>query len=149
MREILFRGKSMSKNWVEGSLITLDADSGYCFIAKPYKGASTLPVREMIYNDMLLVDPETVCQFTGKTILEDKLFEGDIVECEVSYDGNFGYPTTAYERMVIIWDEESYSFAVKTDCGLLLIDDLDWENTGIIGNIFDNPELMEGGGSDE
>lgn len=45
MREILFKAKRVKNGeWIEGSLIDLDIDSGYCYIVPPYKGASTLPI---------------------------------------------------------------------------------------------------------
>lgn len=38
MREILFKAKRVDNGeWVEGSLIDLDIDSGYCYIVPPYK----------------------------------------------------------------------------------------------------------------
>lgn len=41
MREILFKAKQIDNGeWIEGSLIDLDIDSGYCYIVQPYKKAS-------------------------------------------------------------------------------------------------------------
>lgn len=38
MREILFKAKRVKNGeWIEGSLIDLDIDSGYCYIVQPYK----------------------------------------------------------------------------------------------------------------
>lgn len=38
MREILFKAKQIDNGeWIEGSLIDLDIDSGYCYIVQPYK----------------------------------------------------------------------------------------------------------------
>ena len=37
MREILFKAKRIDNGeWIEGSLIDLDIDSGYCYIVPPY-----------------------------------------------------------------------------------------------------------------
>jgi hypothetical protein len=45
MREVLFKAKRVKNGeWIEGSLIDLDIDSGYYYIVPPYKGASTLPI---------------------------------------------------------------------------------------------------------
>lgn len=66
MREILFKAKQIDNGeWIEGSLIDLDIDSGYCYIVQPYKKASILPIIFLITDRMKLVDPETLCQFTG------------------------------------------------------------------------------------
>lgn len=49
MREILFKAKRVKNGeWIEGSLIDLDIDSGYCYIVPPYKQASTLPIDFLI-----------------------------------------------------------------------------------------------------
>jgi hypothetical protein len=74
MREILFKAKQIDNGeWIEGSLIDLDIDSGYCYIVQPYKKASILPIIFLITDRMKLVDPETLCQFTGlltRTVIE-------------------------------------------------------------------------------
>lgn len=60
MREILFKAKQIDNGeWIEGSLIDLDIDSGYCYIVQPYKKASILPIIFLITDRMKLVDPET------------------------------------------------------------------------------------------
>ena len=72
MREILFRGKWLShpNEWVYGYLIkTRDI----CLIADVVIGI----------EEVIQVVPETAGQYTGmKDITGNKIFEGDIVECE-------------------------------------------------------------------
>lgn len=66
MRENLFKAKRKDNGeWIEGSLIDLDIDSGYCYIVPAFKNASTLPINWLIADRMILVDPETICWFTG------------------------------------------------------------------------------------
>lgn len=82
MREILFKAKQIDNGeWIEGSLIDLDIDSGYCYIVQPYKRASILPIIFLITDRMKLVDPETLCQFTGLTDKNgNKIWENDVIQ---------------------------------------------------------------------
>lgn len=99
MREILFKAKQIDNGkWVEGSLIDLDIDSGYCYIVPPYKKASILPINFLITDRMKLVVPETLCQFTGLCDKNgNKIWENDILRghgnnkdlSKVTF-GNFG-----------------------------------------------------------
>lgn len=86
MREILFKAKRIDNGeWIEGSFLNLDSDSGYCYIVPAYETASTLPIKSLILDRMKLVDPETICQFTGLTDKNGKkIWENDIVTCQAN-----------------------------------------------------------------
>ena len=94
--------------------------------------------------DMTEVDPSTICQCTG---LKDedgkKIFEGDIVgyiDCTSTENGYSEH----YCRGLVAWDEETASFQVTERLSAESYEVLD-RGCNVLGNIFDNPELMEVG----
>ena len=138
MREILFRGKNNDGDWVYGYINQHRGDSildckceqinGDDFYIYDYAAKIDTGIYGLLYK----IIPETVGQYTGLTDKNGvKIFEGDIVKhyssvYEISY-------ITKYTR-----------FAGKD--GSCIFAGIPLENTEVIGNIHDNPELMEGGG---
>lgn len=125
MREILFRGKIIEPceyqgQWLEGFYAV---ENGKPFIAIP---------KENGLNGFYC-DPETVGQYTGlKDKNGKKIFEGDI--CWF-YGGD--YYSGLWEQNAIVaitnmTDDEQTHYLNNA------------EYCEIIGNIFDNPELLEG-----
>lgn len=139
MREILFKAKQIDNGeWIEGSLIDLDIDSGYCYIVQPYKKASILPIIFLITDRMKLVDPETLCQFTGLCDKNGKrIWENDVVW--LVCDGK----EHIYQ---IVWDNSELDFKAtkgEENYGTHYEYLLCCEEIEVIGNIFDNPELLQ------
>lgn len=138
MREILFRGKRIceNKNWVEGCLVNLDGDSGHVFIVPFFRRASTMPICRIVEYTSHYVDPETVGQFTGLTDKNGtKIFEGDVVRV----DGENRW----YSDYACRWGEGNLEFELankKESIGLGYFAPYELE---VIGNIHDNPELLE------
>ena len=145
MREILFKGKRVDNGeWVEGFLFQT-IEHTYIAYAEQFDDDLFLSPK----NIFIEVIPETVRQYTGKELCDEKLFEGDIVEWYEDYD-DFGYSRTAIELAVVVWDSENYCWAFKTDNEHVpLFCDWNWEDCFIIGNIHDNPELLKGEEEDE
>lgn len=142
MREILFKAKRIDNGeWIEGSLIDLDIDSGYCYIVPPYKKASILPINFLITDRMKLVNSKTLCQFTGLYDKNgDKIWENDI----------FQYTDEAMviQKDLIEYNETHASFVrlrntEKLGLQYLWIDEATCNHGEVIGNIFDNPELLQ------
>lgn len=135
----LFKAKDcMTNEWVIGSLIVMDWDSGYVFIAKSYEHASTMPVRELLCNHTHSVKKETICQYTGpKDKNGAKIFEGDIINSK-------------WGKFVIIYNATFGGFVAADDgsgCGWEFLDEVG--EIEVIGNIHDNPELLKGDADDE
>lgn len=140
MREIEFRGKSLvSKTWTYGRL-------RHCF----NNGAVICPGEHFDYTgwedlDEMDVDRETVGQCTG---LKDKkgvkIFEGDIVEIcdEIALSRNvpqYKYTVTFNEGCFVLKGNEEKEYSCDGLCiGAASID------CEVIGNIYDNPELLKG-----
>ena len=127
-REILFRGKhdrryTSRDEWVYG-VPYFDHDDD-CIIATD--------------NYKLVVIAETVGQFTGLTDKNGvKIFEGDIVTIEnpnISDD----------EYGIVKFDNDGAMFIVEFDTFTVDFgNNIDGNQCEIIGNIFDNPELLKG-----
>ena len=125
MREILFRGKCGIGNvWVCGYYTRRDNDGDIEHHIEGISGASFRTI------------PETVGQYTG---LKDKegtrIFEGDIIKG--SWD----------TRLVIYFDSCCLQFRAR-EIGSTVTHSIDYycghNGYEIIGNIYDNPELLEG-----
>ena len=140
MREILFKAKRIDNGeWVEGSLMNLDADSRYCYIVTSYKNASTLPINLLITGRMKLVDPETLCQFTrlcdknGKRIWENDILMAHLDE---SYPEDVTYET-------VEWGVAGWVSREANSADRQYLDKFDIEYFEVVGNIFDNKELLQ------
>ena len=162
MREILFKAKQIDNGeWIEGSLIDLDIDNGYCYIVPPYKKASILPIIFLITDRMKLVDPETLCRFTGLCDKNgNKIWKNDILMCHGNPKdlvkaafGEFGVrniETGSIVDKVVGWHYEVVPTDAISRCEPfcysmpLTKDYIDRCEMEVVGSIFDNPELVQG-----
>ena len=145
MREILFRGKRVdSGEWVQGCLVFIEASNvkttdgkinkSVCCITKPYFPFE-ITVNDADNLDLALyrIIPETVGQYTGLTDKNGKkIFEGDIVDI-LTENGEIG---------VIAYNDGGFLVEADTFC-VTFQDNINGTDVEIIGNIHDNPELLE------
>lgn len=161
MREILSKAKQIDNGeWIEGSLIDLDIDNGYCYIVPPYKKASILPIIFLITDRMKLVDPETLCRFTGLCDKNgNKIWKNDILMCHGNPKdlvkaafGEFGVrniETGSIVDKVVGWHYEVVPTDAISRCEPfcwpmpLTKDYIDRCEMEVVGNIFDNPDLLQ------
>ena len=138
MREIEFRGKIIDNSkWVYGDLIeNIDC----CKIREKEK------VIKQIAKSYV-VDEETLGQYTGlKDKNGTKIFDGDIVIWENIDDFDKTHKSSAFE---ITFDNKYfYSYVASRDFGKGCVlqfnfNDIRNKNIEVIGNIYDNPELLE------
>lgn len=137
MREILFRGKRIDNGeWVCGSLSLEYLQECGCVMISPSS------------DDCYKVYPETVGQFTGLTDKNGKrIFEGDIVKTMSSGAvGVVAFGTGTFDSGIYCytgWNlKDKYGNVDHNE--LFVYGDEPYYGFEVIGNIHDNPELMEG-----
>lgn len=144
MRKILFRGKRTDNGeWVCGY---------YVLRKRPYFKDKGADFEHIICDNLVIddfndkqfvdtipitysVDPETVGQYTGLTDTNDnKIFEGDIVWYDYEE-----------ERGIIQWDNDTARFIITCSTFTVDFDNVYGCELEIVGNVYDDPELLKGG----
>ena len=127
----LFKAKRVDDGeWVTGSLIT--CEDGTCKVATScLEGKADEPILVCAYD----VDRDTICQCTG---LKDKngklIWENYIVVCRDFTE----------EKYVIAWKQDEACFEYQQyGCSIMNFEQLSGCEIEVIGNIFDNYELLE------
>lgn len=124
----LFKGKTICGDWVRG-LLANNGDKWYI---------SNNAGRPFAFE----IRPDTICQCTG---LKDKngklIWENDIVAYWDSYSTESGL-TEANCVGKVAWDDETISFQVTNRLSAESYEVLG-DECSVIGNVFDNPELLE------
>lgn len=142
MREILFRGKRCDNSeWVQGYYIRAEHHWHNHGIHKDWitLGASANGGWFALHNKYA-VKAETVGQFTGLTDKNGKkIFEGDIIKIPDDYD-EFGINAGEIYEVYFAFGGFRLKPKYSKAKGFWLEDD---ETVEIIGNIHDNPELLE------
>lgn len=144
MREILFKGKRIDNGeWIEGNLIDLDIDSGYCYIVPPYRQASILPINFLITDRMKLVVPETLCQFTGLCDKNgNKIWENDIV---LTFESVYSTVKFGLYHEASKSERTHQGFYLESMDKYYYREELGYwaKESVVVGNIFYNSELLQ------
>lgn len=138
MREILFRGKDIDGKWVRGYCIADEMDENKVYIGYIFGGDGRQPHDV----DAVMVDPKTVCQYTGLTDKNGrKIFEGDILKLPAWITNHGEYAVCEYidSKNEVV---EIIGFALF-DVNKKLINSDEWGEFEVNGNIFDNPDLLK------
>lgn len=148
MREILFRGKRIdNEEWVKGDLI--HEPFGTC-IQSVKNGCRR---KYKVYG-------ATICQYTGLTDKNGKkIWENDITKL-VLPDGEIRYFKVSFQKVIrkVLCHPDFDDYVAKVELNAICfewngyelfpcIDEnglSDVSKMEVVGNIFDNPELMEG-----
>lgn len=142
MREILFRGKRYdNKEWIEGNLFVPHLLE--CGEFQIFTGVTDF------FRAVHDVKANTVGQYTGiKDKNGDKIFEGDILRFMIPDTGEWSKNITE-----IYWGDSGWYFKEIRPNGGCTEPDIFSECMGkeyeIIGNIYDNPELLKGGDNND
>lgn len=125
MRTIRFRGKfKKTGEWLYGDLIR-NVEGAFA-IVPPYE------ISMNNYYRNYVVDKETIGQFTGLYDESGKaVYEGDLL---IGYDNNV---------IEVVWLDACFCGCISNTIVPLRI--LDVEDRDVIGNIYDNKELLERG----
>ena len=145
MREILFRGKSITGIWEYGYYVfspKITRASGQVVKSTDF---DTHHIVTKKFNAAREINPKTLGQYTGLSDKNGKkIFEGDIVKVD-------GFIPTVSGIYEVIYDEVNHCYALERDIQYhfhyFTFSDLNGfrETSEVIGNIHDNPELLKEG----
>ncbi|MFR3684864.1 MAG: YopX family protein [Enterococcus sp.] len=128
-----FRGKCPDGGWIVGSLVKFDENT--CFIMPEYRGASTLSYAQIFNHTAQYVDLGTVGQSLGVNDQNGReIFDGDIYRYKYwsnAKDYFYRFSYVHWEKCETPYEGTYYGY------------DIDVNEIEVVGNIYDNQELLE------
>ena len=136
-REILFKAKRKDNGeWVEGYYVYDYCKNIHLILRNELStclNAGSKPNREDWTLEPYEIDPDTICQYTGLTDKNgNKIWGNDILKLP----GEDGYFTCE-------WEEDTSRFVLNGDGLTVDFDNYYGYECEVIGNVFDNAELLE------
>lgn len=131
MREILFKAKRIDdREWVVGQYVNT------CYPGKDKETGHFIVVYPNEYHE---VYTSTLCQFTGLCDKNGKrIWENDILMAHLDES----YPEdTTYET--VEWGVAGWVTHEANSADRQYLDEFDFEHFEVVGNIFDNKELLQ------
>lgn len=147
MRQILFKAKSIDKyekgKWVEGYVFDDGYENGKIFIGnleiQEYNG-SACDDWDIVGTCFYEIDPDTLCQYTGLIDKNgNKIWENDVVEHEDLSSGRYIFREQPMKNSFIKWNVKEAKFERSDGISLYKTE----STLEVIGNIFDNSELIK------
>ena len=154
MREILFKAKRIDNGeWVYWNFYGEFVGKGGKRRTKiESKGRNSIRYYNSVLSASHLIDLNTICQYTGLTDKNGKkIWENDIVKKHFYTDYDAYANSEEYVGFV---KYEYFAYVIKSTKGKLMrtfpiivaiAESEDVKHFEVIGNIFDNSELLEGG----
>lgn len=137
MREILFKAKRIDNGeWVEGYYVYEHSKKTHCILQNELSTCLNVGSKPD-FRDYILepyeVNHDTLCQYTGLIDKNgQKIWENDILECGM--------------RLRVSWHHFKASWVLSKKGWMynhFFGESVEPEDVEVIGNIFDNPELLD------
>lgn len=147
MREIIFKGKRKDNGeWIEGSLITSINRAWISSEKTDSQRLRGISNTDAIWRAIEII-PDTICRFTGRCDKNrKKIWENDIIKYHFGeiyapikygcYQNCFDSQKAEHVGFYVDWSDDK---CLRKDLGYWI----DMVDTMPVGNIFDNPELLQ------
>lgn len=142
MRDYTRKAKRVDNGkWIIGYLVS--CDERYFISEVPECDTCKYMYEGYWFGTFYEVDPDTICNPTGLTDKNgNKIWENDVIGYLDTYSTENGLAEADCIGKVF-WDDETLSFQVTERLSAESYEVMD--ECSVIGNIFDNPDLLKGG----